>query len=63
MKTTFQELNKKSMLGTKFQILGSDTVYVFDTCQLIRNGFFTALNTKFNTSSKIGVSANLILIN
>jgi hypothetical protein len=65
MKTTitFNQLNKRNMLGTKFNISGSDTVYEYDTCQVSRNGYFTAKNTKFGTNSKIGINANLVLIN
>ena len=63
MKTvTFKELNTQSMVGAKFMVSGSETVYRFDTLQLPRNNQFTALNTRFNTSSKIGLQAKLILV-
>lgn len=63
MKTiTFKELNNRNMIGSKFTVVGSKMVYEFNTLQLPRNNQFTALNTKFNTNSKIGLQANLVLV-
>lgn len=59
---TFNKLNKHNMIGAKFTVKGSETIYVFNSCQLPRNGQFTALNEKFNTTSKIGLQAKLYLV-
>ena len=59
---TFSELNKVSMLGTKFIVSGSEIVYIYNTCQLIKNNQFIALNELYNTNSKIGLKAKLFLI-
>ena len=56
---TFKELNNATMLGTKFTVSGSETIYVYDACQLPKNNQFRALNTKYNTVSKIGMMAKL----
>lgn len=62
IESNFKNLNKASKLGTKFLIKGSDVVYVYDTCQLPRGGQFTSLNTKLNSTSKIGIGASILEI-
>lgn len=59
---TFKSLNTSEKLGAKFLISGSDSVYIYDECQLPKNGQFRATNEKLGAKSKIGLNAKLFLV-